>query len=200
MKLFTSATAPRPGTAAAHAPIAPFCLAHGSVTADEYRACVTSQGCEPAQTETQAESQAGRDAPRCTFGAQGRGSSPINCITQRQAEQYCEWRGQRLPMPDEWEVAWQSAHPAPGAAPVTASSGPSWIGDLSEWTKDRADRPQRANVPGQEPQLYAVMRVDSSLNPGPTPAAPSRLYVAASAHARGIGFRCALSLQASPTR
>lgn len=199
MKLFTSATAPRPGTAAARAPIAPFCLARGSVTADDYRACVNSQSCEPAQTETQAESQSGRDAPRCTFGAQGRGTSPINCITQRQAEQYCEWKGQRLPMPDEWEVAWQSAHPAPGAAPATGI-GPSWIGDLSEWTKDRADRPQRANVPGQEPQLYAVMRVDSSPNAGPSPAAPSRLYVAASAHARGIGFRCALSLQTSPTR
>lgn len=200
MRLFTSATPAHPGTSAARAPIAPFCLARSSVTADEYRACVTGQSCEPAQTETQAESQAGRDAPRCTFGAQGRGTSPINCITQRQAEQYCEWRGQRLPMPDEWEIAWQSAHPAPGAAPAAASGGPSWIGELSEWTKDRADRPQRANVPGQEPQLYAVMRVDSSLNPGPNPAAPSRLYVAASAHARGIGFRCALSLQTSPTR
>jgi formylglycine-generating enzyme required for sulfatase activity len=200
MKLFTSATPTRPGTAAARAPIAPFCLARGSVTADEYRACVTSQSCEPAQTETQAEEPGGREAARCTFGAQGRGTYPINCITQRQAEQYCEWRGQRLPMPDEWEVAWQSAHPAPGSTPAAAGSGPSWIGDLSEWTKDRADRPQRANAPGQEPQLYAVMRVDNASNPGPNPAAPSRLYVAASAHARGIGFRCALSLQTSPTR
>ncbi|HEU4582455.1 MAG TPA: SUMF1/EgtB/PvdO family nonheme iron enzyme [Polyangiaceae bacterium] len=195
MKLFTSATPPRPGTAAARAPIAPFCLARSSVTADEYRACVSSQNCAPAQTETQAENTGGREAPRCSFGAPGRGTSPINCITQRQAEQYCEWRGQRLPMPDEWEVAWQSAHAAPGAG-----SGASWIGDLSEWTKDRADRPQRANAAGQEPQLYAVMRVDNAVNSGSNTAAPSRLYVAASAHARGIGFRCALSLQTSPTR
>jgi formylglycine-generating enzyme required for sulfatase activity len=196
MKLFTSATPARPGTAAAHATIAPFCLARGSVTADEYRACVSSQSCEPAQTETEAENPGGREAPRCSYGAAGRGTHPINCITQRQAEQYCEWRGQRLPMPDEWEVAWQSAHAAPGAA----SGGASWIGELSEWTKDRADRPQRAAAAGQEPQLYAVMRVDNSASSGPNPAAPSRLYVAASAHARGIGFRCALSLQASPTR
>jgi hypothetical protein len=202
MALFTSGSA---GPASAlRAGARPFCLAQRPVTTDEYESCVNSQRCEAAQTDGAAEEPAGdHESLRCNAGQAGRERSPINCVTQRQAEQYCEWRGQRLPLPDEWEAAWRSVHgrAAASVAGAVASRDPgsssTRLGDLSEWTKDRTDRAQRGAGPGSEQQLYAVLRVDTSAGGAPSESTPNRLYTTANAHGRGIGFRCALSVETS---
>jgi hypothetical protein len=173
---------------AADAPQRPFCLGQRLVSTEEYQSCVNSQRCEPAQTESLAGPEEKQEASplRCNAGQPGRERSPINCVTQRQADQYCEWRGQRLPLPGEWEFAWQAGLGAP------AGNG-TVIGEISEWTRARP-HPLRGVELETDPPHYAVSSVETT---SPTSARPKRLYMSASAHGRSIGFRCALSLETS---
>jgi hypothetical protein len=187
------------GTTNADSALRPFCLAERAVTTEEYGVCVASQRCEAAQTESTAGREDLREQPslRCNAGQPGRERSPINCITPRQAEQYCEWRGQRLPLPAEWEFAWQSTRASSRNGEPLGS--PSFPGASSEWTKDPVAHPHRGVEPSEPLQSYAVLRAGSSLGVFGGEARPSRLYMSATAHGRNIGFRCALSLESAAT-
>jgi len=179
----------------ADAPLRPFCLGQRVVSTEEYQGCVNSQHCEPAQTESSAGPEEKQNAAslRCNAGQPGREGSPMNCVTQRQAEQFCEWRGQRLPLPGEWEFAWQ-ANRSPALTPEGAAApGLTVLGDLSEWTRARP-RPRRGAELETDPPHYAVSSIETITA---TSVRPKRLFMSASAHGRSIGFRCAVSLEPS---
>ena len=63
------------------------------VTADQYAACETADGCAPA----------GTDASECTCHEEGMGDHPINCVDWSQAEAYCLWVGKALCTEAQWE-------------------------------------------------------------------------------------------------
>lgn len=184
--------------AAAESPRA-FCVSQRAVSTEEYQACVSGQRCEPARVENEAaegQASAARSL-RCNAGAPGRERHPINCVTHRQAEQYCEWRGQRLPSPREWELAWQASHGGAGTL-VLGSAPPAGASELgavsSEWTKGHVARTPPGVEPSADQQLYAVLGAGARATQG---GRPSRLYMSASAHGRQVGFRCAASLEAT---
>jgi hypothetical protein len=178
---------------AAEVVLRPFCLAQRPVSTQEYQACVSSQRCDRAETDGSSTGAAGQEpqASRCNAEQPGRQQYPINCVTVRQAEQYCEWRGQRLPLASEWEFAWRSTRAGrsevPGRSPGVASS----FGEISEWTKGGAPRLHPSADPSADAPLYAVLEGSGA------GARPSRLFMSASARSKSLGFRCALSLAAS---
>ncbi len=41
----------------------------------------------------------------CNYGWRGHELYPVNCVNWEQAKMYCQWKGKRLPNPQEWERA-----------------------------------------------------------------------------------------------
>ncbi len=73
------------------------------VTVAAYAACVKAGGC----TTPVVYAPGG---PSCTWSpnfitSNSPGTRPINCLTFKQSQDYCTWRGQRLPSDAEWEKA-----------------------------------------------------------------------------------------------
>jgi formylglycine-generating enzyme required for sulfatase activity len=72
------------------------------VTVADYRACVDAGGCT-------SDGLDGYDDPykqgNCNWRFAGRDDHPLNCVSWRQAEGFCRWRGKRLPSEAEWEKA-----------------------------------------------------------------------------------------------
>ncbi len=191
---------------------APFCLSRLEATVAEYEACVAAHGCEPAQREYDLRlaqlagaRQPARRAQQCNSGQSGRERHPINCVSHQQAEQFCAWRGGRLPTQGEWEQAAREVTPDPdeshgGTLPVGSfptAGTPEGIldlfGNVSEWTSGSAGL--RAAGDDDRRQLYAVL--GGGLQPGATRlgSRAARLYMNANARGRTVGFRCAFDLR-----
>jgi len=105
--------------------VRPFPLGRTEVTAGQYGRCVNAGRCEPQTSVVYANS--GTPVPRkysehCNYGKPGRETHPINCVDWKQARNFCEWIGARLPTSEEWEwaakggedrtFAWGNAEPA----------------------------------------------------------------------------------------
>lgn len=78
------------------AAVRPFCLQQHETTVREYSDCVAAGRCERTGT---------RSNMHCNEGVASMERHPINCVTRRQAEAYCEYAGGRLPSLIEWDYA-----------------------------------------------------------------------------------------------
>jgi formylglycine-generating enzyme required for sulfatase activity/transposase-like protein len=193
--------------------IAPFCLGRTEVTVAEFESCVEAKACQGAEREFDlrrahvepAANQASGDvAQQCNSGQAGRESYPINCINFEQAQQYCAWRGGRLPSEVEWESAAEQVTPDPreshpGTLPVgsfPAGANPEGVldlfGNVSEWTTGQVGLRGSAQADDRTLHpLYAVL--GGGLQPGASRigSRASRMYMNANARGRNVGFRCA---------
>ncbi|HEY2409422.1 MAG TPA: SUMF1/EgtB/PvdO family nonheme iron enzyme [Polyangiaceae bacterium] len=73
----------------------PFCIDQTEVTVLAYAECVAQGKCMAADASHGQCNAAHRDRP----------DYPINCVTWPEADQYCQFRGARLPSEAEWEYA-----------------------------------------------------------------------------------------------
>ncbi|MEY2933310.1 MAG: hypothetical protein RL033_4059 [Pseudomonadota bacterium] len=191
-----------------------FCLGRLEVTVAEFDACVAASGCEQAQREYDlrltnlgSSKQPADLAQQCNSGQSGRERHPVNCVSFQQAQQFCAWRGARLPTQSEWEYAASEVTPDPeedhkGTLPVgTFPAGGSaegildLFGNVSEWTTGHVGLRGAADGDDSDRrQLYAVL--GGGLQPGASRlgSRASRLYMNANARGRTVGFRCALAL------
>lgn len=98
------------GARPAHAVvIKPYCLDRTEVTVAAYRACSSKGLCKRAYRKSR---WPGANAGRinaysllCNENFDDRPHHPVNCVTWKQAYEYCRQRGFRLPLESEWEFA-----------------------------------------------------------------------------------------------
>jgi formylglycine-generating enzyme required for sulfatase activity len=119
-------------------PMTPFCMARAEATVSEYERCRERGACDaPGRDGDLPEARLSPElrqraqqlyGSQCNAGQVGRERHPINCVTYRQASNYCAAAGGRLPTEAEWELAargtderrypWGDA--APGATRLNA--------------------------------------------------------------------------------
>ncbi len=68
------------------------------VSVDEYKKCVDTGVCSAPPASTISAK------PKCNWGT-GRTAHPMNCVSWQEANNYCLWKGKRLPTEAEWEFA-----------------------------------------------------------------------------------------------
>jgi serine/threonine-protein kinase len=89
-----------------------FSLDRTEVTVREYWRCVSGGACRPHWSSLRGE---------CNMVQLDKRDHPMNCIGREQAQQYCRWRGKRLPTLAEWQLAAEGSaqrpHPWGGAPP-----------------------------------------------------------------------------------
>lgn len=83
--------------------VSAFAIDRTEVTVSAYRRCVEAGRCTPPNTTGQFCGGEFRSANNWIVG--GRGDHPINCVNWQQANDYCAWKGMRLPTEAEWEMA-----------------------------------------------------------------------------------------------
>ena len=89
-----------------------FCIDLRSVTAAEYRQCIESKKCGDPRAEPAEKHPRGpawnqvRVSERCrdAHAAESAGLA-INCVTWKNAYDYCRWRHASLPSEEEWQAA-----------------------------------------------------------------------------------------------
>ncbi len=144
------------------------------VTVRDYLLCVTAGKCgRPAEEAPNGQSG---DLP-CNWKVPGREQHPVTCISDRDAEKYCSWRGKRLPTEAEWEHAargndervmpWGAASPgaeprcrdASSTCPVgsfPAGASPFGVldmaGNAAEWVSDTYHPAYYAESPAKNPK------------------------------------------------
>lgn len=181
------------------------------VTTVAFRGCVSDGGCsEP------------RSGASCNWERSERDWHPINCVDWDQARAYCEWNGKRLPTEWEWEKAARGTDgrkfpwgneaadcgravmenedgSACGQGPTTFEVGskPSgrspfglldMAGNVWEWTSSTS----------REPSLI-VVRGGSWFDNATLARVSFRGKYPASSQIPSLGFRCAVSVDASPS-
>ncbi len=144
------------------------------VTVKDYRACVERRECaEPALS---LYPRRRNFEPKCNWYFPERANHPVNCVDERNAADFCHWRGKRLPTEAEWERAargtdervypWGNdelpdaacmylgitcevgAHPK-GISPVGAQD---MAGNVAEWVSDAYSRRYYVHSPAKDPK------------------------------------------------
>lgn len=133
--------------------VATLCVDTTEVTTAAFASCVDAGAC--------ATSQAQR-GERCNLVHGERGAHPVNCVSGRDAERYCDWLGKRVPTAAEWDwiargrggaypwgaepiddgrACWSGATPRDGTCEVGGrprGASPEGVldlvGDVAEWT------------------------------------------------------------------
>lgn len=181
-----------------------FALMKVEVTAADYARCVGAKKCKAA----------GKDEGCSPEGTDG----PVNCVSFKDAEAYCGWKGWRLPTEVEWEAAargekghdhpWGPEAPECGRTwkkgcsggrppPVGTKAGDkSWAGimdmggSVSEWTAD-----DYAAYPGGEKYGDSAGKVHRggawTHSTGQFPTSHARAASAPGTRRNDLGFRCA---------
>ena len=96
------------------------------VTVAAYRRCVDAGACSAFGLTTSTVITDGRlrsdPSPLCNWGHWRRGQHPLNCVSWRQARDYCRWARKRLPTKQEWTRAAAGAAAFPwGTAPPSCT-------------------------------------------------------------------------------
>jgi len=68
------------------------------VTAASFKECVKDGGCKKKHIYLD-------ESVNCNYNVAGKENYPMNCINWLGAEEYCKWKGKRLPTEAEWEKA-----------------------------------------------------------------------------------------------
>ncbi|MDP8223887.1 MAG: SUMF1/EgtB/PvdO family nonheme iron enzyme [Candidatus Lernaella stagnicola] len=118
------------------------------VTVAQFEACVHAKGCNENFVIV-------TDQPQCNYGRDDRMTHPMNCVNWYAAEQYCKWRGKRLPTEAEWERAARDANSdniyAWGNAPATcdrAVMNEDWAGCFRDKTWPVGKKPKGKTLSG----------------------------------------------------
>ncbi|RME43920.1 MAG: hypothetical protein D6795_18690 [Deltaproteobacteria bacterium] len=145
-----------------------FWIDRTEVTVGAYRACVNAGVCaEPAHGQY------------CNWGVPGREDHPINCVSWKDAVDFCAWEGKELPTEAEWEKAargtdgrkypWGNEEPhcdrgnfddcvgsttAVGSYPAGASpyGALDMAGNVEEWVADWYSSSYYASSPAENPE------------------------------------------------
>jgi formylglycine-generating enzyme required for sulfatase activity len=89
------------GQSGARANVGPFCLDVNEVTVDSYKPCVDAMVCG----EPRAYDPKDSEYVFANWKRAGRGNHPVNYVSWRNANRYCQWQNARLPNEQEWEWA-----------------------------------------------------------------------------------------------
>lgn len=177
----SGSTVPVSVTAASPAP-APAAEPAGASAAPH--ASAPPAGAAPPAPSGEVAATRSEPSAHCNAGLPGRERYPLNCVTFQQARRYCEWRGGRLPLRGEWELA---------ASPEQANRGVAdLIGGLSEWA---VEPPTGATEATRE---RAVVLGGGLATGSGTAGTLTRLYMNANAQGRSVGFRCVVRADTAP--
>jgi formylglycine-generating enzyme required for sulfatase activity len=174
-----------------------FTIDRREVSVRDYLACVNASVCSTPQWS----------GPECNFARPRREDHPVNCVSQRQAIEFCAWTMGRLPSELEWDAAalWAESKERWPDNPVcleraetcdvdaTASLVlPGWSDNIAEWVNTAfcTSSHSLCSEPVVKGRCYnetaASMTRERRLPPTTTPSPSS-----ARRFPQEVGFRCA---------
>jgi formylglycine-generating enzyme required for sulfatase activity len=158
--------------------VSDFALDKYEVSTADYKKCVDAGICAaPPSSFTSTQ-------PRCNWGTK-RSAHPMNCVSWTEANNYCLWKGKRLPTEAEWEYGargkdsnlypWGTAQPTckqanftekSGAAAADCGDGTSVIGAHPGGKSPFGAQDMAGNVEEWTGDWWAIWKGGNAVNPG----------------------------------